>query len=299
MFNGDGWLETIFRIFFISMSASALYSLGNSAKVYDKLFEDSPVEPLDVSEQLRLDALLTSAKKSYNFSFLIAGLTLLLSSLNTFTTFQLPYGELQIPKEQTALGLFFLVTFFLAYTDRLFLMALPWIRLDKRRPPYDWVILGFSFEKDIRLGFWFSIPLLLTSVSTSLMLQDSVETWSFVFFQLAGMGFVLSPRVVYYLSYLIRQKLDHRGGVSTLSMNLLYRYRLIRQYLYFLFFFYPLTLIIPNWGKDSFIETLEYLTVFFAILYVLRMICGSKRIYRLIDKAGKKYGFVIESAHYK
>jgi len=297
--NGGSWPELFLRFIFISLSASAFYSLLNSFKLYNKVFINNPEEPLNNTEQTRLDLLLASAKKAYNFSFIISGLALLLSSLDTFTSYQLPYGELRIPKEQTALGLFFLVVFLLIYTDRLFLMALPWIKLDKRRPPYDWVVLGLSFEKNIHLGFWLAIPLFLISFSSGLILGNELKGWGIAFFQVAGLGFVYSPRVIYYLHYLINDKLDHRGGMVTLSMYLLYIYRLIRQYLYFFFFFYPLSIIIPNWKANSADIFFTYITVFWGVLYILRMLGGTKKVYRWVDKIGKRFGFAIVSQHYK
>lgn len=288
------------RIFFLmTLCSSAYYSIMRSFKIYDNLFKETPVGDLTSDEQTRLDNLLSNAKKYYSYSVILSGVSLLISTLETFIGYKFPYGELEIPKEQTVLGLYVLSVLFLMLTDRFFLMSLPWLRLDKRRPPYDWLVMGFSFEKKIRVGFWYSIPLIISSISSGILFGKENDALGYFSFYIAGYGLIHSPRIIYYWSHLISEKLDHRGGVSTMSMNLLYRYRLIRQFIYSFYYVYPLILVIPNWNSTTVSTFYSYTIGIWGFLYIIREVGGIKRLRNWIDKKGKRFGFAIESQHYK
>jgi hypothetical protein len=299
MILGQQWLDFIYYFSATYMGATGLYFTSKIPKLYDKVIESLAANPLEPAEQARLDLLLSSAKKTYNASLLVAGIALLMSGLNGSTTYTIPYGGISIPKDEAGIALYFLTVFLLIVTDRHFLMALPWIRMDSRRPPYDWVVLGLSFDSVIRLGLWFNIPLALSSFAAGVILGGTqTRVTLFASFQIFGLLLIYFPRGFYYLSYLIYEKLDDRGGRSTLSMYLLYRYRQIRQILMAFYTAYVLTLLVPAWNTDVSLTFLKIVAIPTIILVTVRLIAGIKRVYMWIDKFGPRFGFPIDSIHY-
>ncbi len=297
----DDILKLFLNFVAILISVGGYYSLRRGNRIFDLL----PIvgDPLTDAEEQRLDRLLETGKKYHYLAFAVSGLLIALSSLQSFLQFLAPFGGLAFPKIQTAVLLFALVVILLIATDRMFLMAYPWLLFDKRRPPYDWVIFGLRINRTYNIGLWLYVPLAISSIAMSVILGTiQVKGWeglTFTVFLLVGVGLTFLPKTIYYWHYLISEKLDHRGGLATYSIYLLYWYRLIRQVIYSLFIALPVIEIIPAWNNYQ-MDTLykEALIVFF-VLYILRMIAGIKKVYKWIDKRGLKYGFPATSNHYK
>jgi hypothetical protein len=114
-----------------------------------------------------------------------------------------------------------------------------------------------------------------------------------------GFGLLYLPRTIYYWNHLVDVREDHRGGIATFSIYLLYRYRLIRQFLYSIYIFLPIVVVIPQWRKPQLITIIVYSTVAFGVIYVVRMCCSIKFVYRKIDKLGLRFGFSTVSKHYQ
>ncbi len=280
---------------------SAYYSLFNYSKKILSLFI-APNTSLTEAEKVRLDKLLDSGKRFHNFGFIFAGILIALSSLNNFENFSAPFGEIIFPKIQSSLGLYLLCVISIIISDRYFLMAYPWVSVDDRRPSYDWVAMGLSFERSKFSGFIFQLPLQLAAIGAAIILGSDTNTNKLVSFSallFTGIGLSYLPRSFYYLSHLLNMREDHRGGSVTLSMYLLYWYRAIRQVLYSFYLFLPIILIIPQWQSNQFYLLFIYLTITVGIAYLIRMLCLSKFVYRKIDKIGIKFGFPATSHHYK
>lgn len=284
----------------IALSASAFYSATKGSKFFDLL--QIAGDPLSESEQARLDKLLASGKHYHNLSIVLAGVLLALSALENFQEYAAPFGDIVIPSVQTAIGLYLLVILALIATDRFSAMAYPWLALDKRRPPYDWLLMGLGIEKKYRIGMWFYLPLLVSSVGLTIILKEEAvvpEGVTVSTFLLSGWGLVYLPRTISYYAYLLTERLDHRGGSATFSMYLLYWYRLIRLAIFSVYMAVPVLVVIPRWRTPQVETFIQGLTLFFAVLYVVTGIAGIKKIYRWIDRLGLKRGFPITSAHYE
>lgn len=293
-------LKWVLNLLVVVLSASAFYSTTRGSRFFDLL--EVSGDPLKEPEQARLDNLLASGKRYHSLSILLAGILLALSALENFREYATPFGDIAIPAAQTATGLYLLVIFMLIATDRFFTMAYPWLLLDKRRPPYDWVLMGLGIEKKYRIGIWFYLPLLVSSVALAIILRgESVvpEGATALTFLWSGLGLVYLPRTISYYAYLLTERLDHRGGSTTLSVHLLHWYRLIRQVIFSAYMAIPALIVVPRWRTPQFETFIQYLTLFFGVLYILRGIAGIKRIYRWIDRQGPKRGFPISSNHYK
>lgn len=283
------------------IGTSSYYSLFKYAKKILTLFI-TPNEPLTEAEQSRVDRLLESGKRFHNFSFLIAGILIALSSLGDFDKFSAPFGEIVFPKLQSSVGLFLLCIALLTVSDRYFLMAYPWIAADTRRPPYDWIAMGLNFERSLFSGFMFHLPMQIAAIGAAMILGTDANTSKILTFSallFGGFGLLYLPRTFYYWAHLIDAREDHRGGSATLSIYLLYWYRVIRQILYGIYLFLPIMLAIPQWQNVAFFTLFIYTIVVFGVIYLVRMICSIKFIYRRIDKLGVKFGFPTTSHHYK
>ncbi len=283
------------------MSASAYYSLFSHGKIFT-LFQ--PVaEPLTEAEELRLDKLLESARYYHNLAFAVAGILTAISALEHFQEFALPFGGLAFSRIPATVGLYLFVLILLVISDRFFLMAFPWLLADKRRPPFAWIPMGvgLGFKHALWSGIIFYAPMQVSAIASTVILGDEpavsgVLTLSALV--LAGYGFVFLPRTVYYWKHLINERIDHRGSAATLSIHLLYWYRLIRQIFFSLFLIAPIVQVMPRWRDSQFNVALPYLAIVFGFVFLVRLVCGSKSIYRRIDGLGSKFGFPTESVHY-
>jgi hypothetical protein len=285
---------------FIAMNigGSAYYSLGIGKKLL-KLYEIYSDGPLEESEQARLDKLFSSGKRYHNLSLMISGFLLIISTLENVENYISPLGQIPIPKLQTVLVLHFLVIVLLIATERFILLAYPWARYDGRRPPYDWIVMGLHHQKNNHIGFWIFLPIFISSLGASIALKDEIpDNVTFFTFFFAGSVIVLSQKLFYYWGYLISEKRDHRGGLATLSIYLLYCYRVIRQAIYTLIVLYSLLKIVPRWNEYEFEPVLVGLIGFFGVLYIIRWIATIKPVYRWIDKLGARFGFPTETKHY-
>ncbi len=290
-----------FYLTVIFVGPSAYYSLFNYTKKILAAYTQ-PITPLTEAEKTRLDRLLDSGKRFHNFGFVFAGILIALSSLNNFENFSAPFGEIIFPKIQTSLGLYLLCVISLIVSDRYFLMAYPWVSIDDRRPSYDWVVMGLSFERSRFSGFIFQLPMQIASIGTAIILSSDTKTSELASFSallISGIGLGYLPRSFYYLSHLLDIREDHRGGTVTLSMYFLYWYRMIRQVVYSFYLFLPIIFIIPQWQSKQFYSLIFYLTITIGVAYLIRMLCSSKFIYQRIDKFGIRFGFPATSHNYK
>ena len=260
-----------------------------------QLEEPTRVE-LSKEEQDRLDALLVGARRLHHWAFLSSGLALALASLEDFTEIRLPIVEVSIPSLQANVGLYLLVVALTFASERLFKMAHPWLKLDRRRPRFAWIALS-SKEPTVRLvTFWLLLPVLLCAIATGASVPG--ENWTALSLSAWGVMFVLLTRPVEAWWHLIRQRLDHRGGPATFSMWLLYWYRSVRTLATGAFFLLLILAVIPLW-RDSALRLAGWCMAGTMTLIVGRNIAGASRIYRRIDRIGRRYGFPTQSNHYE
>jgi hypothetical protein len=251
-------------------------------------------QKLSSAEYERVDELLASARKFHYLSFILAGLSLLFSSIEEFGSFSLPLGDVVIPKTQTAVGIYIIVILMNMAAFRLFMMAFPFLKVDKRRPPFAWIAMGSCGSSQRLIIIWLMIPVVISAVAAAITVIGDITGLGLCF---AGLFTILLPRTISEHINLINNRRDHRGGPSTYSMHLLYVYRLSRQILVTIWLFIPILAIIPKW-RNSLLPFITISVIAIAPIFVLRIICGIPFVYKRIDKYGTKFGFPEKSEHY-
>jgi len=259
------------------------------------LLETKSSGELTREEKDRLDNLLSAARRFHYFAFVFAGLSLALSSMEKISTFILPIVNIVIPDLQAIVGIYLLVLILTLASERLFTMAYPWLKIDRRKPPFAWIALG-SREITVRsVSFWLMIPVFICAISTAISL-DKKDISGFILSFVGVLSFML-PKTLSEYWYLIKKRLDHRGGSATLSIWLLYWYRLGRSLLYTTIYFIPVFAVVPKW-RQPILNVSRPLMIFVVVIVVVRAIGGFPFVYRRIDYLGKKFGFPVKSEHY-
>lgn len=255
---------------------------------------NSKTQELSSEERQRLDALLASARKFHYLSFIFAGLSLLLSSLEKLDGFSFPLGDIKLPKVQTAVGIYIIVIILNLAADRLFLMAYPFFKLDTRKPPFAWIAIGLGKPSKNMVILWLILPILLCAISTAITLRGDLLGFSLSF---SGVYIILIPRVLWDYLDLIKKREDERGGPATFSIYLLYHFRIIRKLILIWIFFIPVLAVVPRWRSGML--SIEKVAFFLILPFiVLRTIGWIPFVYKFIDKFGTKYGFPGKSEHY-
>lgn len=123
------------------------------------------VTPLTEQEQARIDGLLSEGKKLHYMNFILAGISLAVSSLDNLNPIAVPLGDIKLPFLNAAVGIY-LISIVLSYgTSKLFRMANYWRKLDSRRPPIngsflDWVNRSLEWFMYGSFSLLFLIPCL-------------------------------------------------------------------------------------------------------------------------------------------
>lgn len=297
----DPFIRQILYFVVLAIGSSSYYSLFKYSGKILALFT-TPNESLTELEQIRVDRLLDSGKRFHSYSFVLAGILIALSSLSSFVEFSAPFGDISFPKLQSSLGLFLLCIVSLIISDRYFLMAYPWVIIDTRRPPFDWIAMGLNYERSLFSGLIFQLPMPIAAIGAAIILGTDANTSKVITVAtllFTGFGLIYLPRTFYYWAHLINVREDHRGGSVTFSVHLLYWYRAIRQILYSIYLFLPIILVVPQWQNPQLFIIIVYGTMAFGIMYAVRMFCSIKFIYRKIDRMGLRFGYPTTSHHYQ
>jgi hypothetical protein len=252
---------------------------------------------LGPEELKRLDDLLGNARNFHYTSIVLAGISLVVSSLDQTKEIPLPLGNISAPRLQATVAIYLMVIVFVMAADRLFFMARPWLKMDSRRPPFAWFALGSNHPHMGAFSFWLLLPVLMCAISSASTLQVQGDATGFLL-AFAGVAAGLLPRVVYRYLTLVQERSDERGGRATLSIYLLYILRIVRQVVATAFFIVPVFAVVPQWRPTA-LNIMGVLIVFFVLLVIVRWFGGLKSVYRRIDRYGVKYGFPAESKHYR
>lgn len=251
-------------------------------------------DKLNKDEMERLDSLLGAARAFNYLAFILSGVSFAISSLDNPADFRLPLGEIAIPQLQATVAIYLVVIVLSMGCFCLWSMAQPWIKCDPRRPPFPWIILGTEGAGGGR-AILILFPALLCAISTSLSLKNN---------SLSGFGLalisifpIMLPSVAGRYWRLISTRSDHRGGLATLSIWVLYWYRIVRNSVLTAFLLISVFLIVPNW-KDQALLVGSWLFRLAIVLVFIRLFGTFPFVYRRIDRLGKRYGFPVESKHY-
>jgi hypothetical protein len=253
-------------------------------------------EPQDLSQQEleRLDQLLTSARNFHYSSFILAGLSLAIVSLDRPEAIVLPIAGIALPGIQASVAIYFVALIMAMCTEILFSMAYPWLKVDRRRPPFPWIALGAGLSNR-RVTTWILMPPLLCGLFSSFYLQGDYVGLGLIY---GSLGVVLLPRTFRNYRALLLARADHRGGDATFSIYLLYWHRLFRQSLVTIGLLVAVFAAIPKW-RSGLLHVLAVMAALFLIDYLVRVIGGFPPIYRRIDKFGERFGFPAQSRHYR
>lgn len=253
-------------------------------------------DELNKEELTRVDNLLGAARAFHYSAFVLSGISLVLSSLEKTDNFKLPIGDVVIPHLQTVVGIYLLVLVLSVGAERTLRMVYPWIKKDRRRPPFAWIALGPRGSTLRSVTFWLVLPIVVCGISAAI----SLDKKDFPGYLLSFVGAVvfMMPRVVEENLYLIMKRLDDRGGPITFSVWLLYWYRLGRGIFLTAYLFAPVIALVPQWRSPIW-DISRPVLLFYLGVFILRAIGGLPFFYRRIDRLGSRFGFPIESKHYK
>jgi hypothetical protein len=251
---------------------------------------------LSDAEQERLDALLGAARRFHYWAFVLSGLSLLLSSLEGFTQIDVPIVQVTIPALQANVGIYMVVLALIFASAQTFEAANPWLKLDRRRPPFAWIALSSKRPSMGLVTFWLLVPVLLCAIATGASVPS--KDWTGFLLSFCGVLFVFVARPIEDWLHLIHQRLDHRGGPATFSIWLLYWYRLLRMFGVAGFFLFTILAVIPRW-RANLLLLAQWCVFATIVLYVGRLVAGAPPLYRRIDSIGRRFGFPTESKHYR
>ena len=170
-------------------------------------------------------------------------------------------------------------------------MALPWMRLDDRRPPFAWIALGGG---SLSYLVWTHLPILIAATGFAVTLREaSLFTLALGVGVLVPVSLISINRSAFHLN----RREDERGGKATYSIYLLYWYRLFRGLFIVSSLCLSLLSIIPPWQQS--VNQIFPVWIFaFVAFGLVRLIGGLPIIYRWIDRRGVERGFPQESEHY-
>lgn len=241
----------------------------------------------------RLDKLMESITRIHYLNFTIAGISLLVSSLEDSSAFLLPFGDIKLHYSNTAVGFYLLSLALMFCTFRLFSMAYPWLKMDPLRPSYAWFPLGTKNMSYWTVYFWIVLPFILSS----LPMMSIVKGYSGIGLVLPGLFMIMVPESLNQLFQCIKRREDEKGNKMTFSIWLLYWYRLIRTIAMIVIFLAPILLTIPKWS-DALKPILSFSTIYIVFMGVIRVFLGPV-IYLRLDRLGVKWGFPLEYPYKK
>lgn len=242
--------------------------------------EKNPLTDLEIK---RLEDMISSIAKFNYLNFIIAGISLILSTLDSVVLFSLPIGNLVIPYKTTMIGFYILSVSLTMVTLKLIILALPAIKVDNSRITLPWIGLSNGDVKTYSIYFWIIIPMIINCIPLAIN-YPQLKTGNLLF---GGLFLVMTPTAMEnYLDYLINKK-DDKADL-TFSMWILYLIRLSRGLIIPLYFLSAILLEISKWRAVG--EILMKISVIaIVIIYLLRII--GPITYKFFDKIGTKLGF--------
>jgi hypothetical protein len=209
--------------------------------------------PLDESEQRRLDELLKAARTLHTAALAVAGLSVVLSAIGGEGLVTIPLGSVQVPY-LPAVILTYLLCMLLSSSSALLLrVALPFISLDPRRPPFAWILFATrSLSRPLILA-WVLFPVIVSCFATSAALSQrpaGAQAWvplTPLALLFVGMGVYGLPGHVVTYSEMLRDRRDLEGRPLTLSVYLHFWMRLIRGTTFSIGLLLLLLRLLPSW----------------------------------------------------
>lgn len=243
---------------------------------------------LNDREYERLKALVESGKKYHYRNFVFASLVvvLLLKDENEILKLIL---EVELPVRILMVVLFFITVLYTVITMDIFLSVYKTIRNNFNSSiPFNWFILTGKQTSSLAL-IWIMLPLIICFIGIAFS-KIPIDKGSLFLIGIVGVFF---PNHLKEFAYRISRKVDENGKKITLSIYLLYWYRLIRGFLILYIFTIPLyyffvdpsfAFSIEEFSNDN-LTLLIGLTSFISLRYL------GELLHKKINKIGVRYGF--------
>ena len=247
--------------------------------------ENPPPEPLSEKEQARLDELLSWGRTFHYASFVVAGLSLALGSLDTSDGVKLPIGDVVLPRAHASIAMYFLTLALAATSVLTYDTAAPFLPLDPRRVPYAWLSVGrpSTFR---RLAFWTMLPVLLAAIANSRSIPGNKYG---LFASFVGAFSMLSVRFVSNYLWYLTNRIDTYGKPMSYSIYWLYWIRFTSGIAFISSFLFAILAAIPKWTAIM-IPIAEGTLFFAAGIRIIRALFGPL-VYKPLDRLGLKRGF--------
>ncbi|HZV70771.1 MAG TPA: hypothetical protein VFG10_14550 [Saprospiraceae bacterium] len=238
-------------------------------------------------EYQRLKELADSGRYFHYRNFVFAGLIMVLLIKGQEESLKL-FLDIEFPIRLLIIFLYIIIIVFTIITIDIFSSIWKTINLEfNDQIPFNWFILT-GYKNRILSGFWITLPWILSSIVIG---NSEVD---FEKFSLIMVGFfsISLPNYLKEFAFKIVNREDGNGNKLTLSIYLLYWYRLLRNILLICLISYP---IFNYFNPQEKIITKWFFYVILislVVIFVIRILWNF--IYKYIDKLGTKLGFAIK-----
>ncbi|MBJ7880740.1 hypothetical protein [Gelidibacter salicanalis] len=239
-------------------------------------------------EYERLKHLVESGRKYHyrNFVFAILVLVLLLKDESESLKLVL---DVELPVKILMVVLYFLTIIYTVITIDIFSSTYKTILNNfDGEVPFNWFVLTGKLTR-LLSGFLLVLPLIICYIGIAL---SKIPIDKIPLFYLGLFGTFL-PGYLKDFAYNVSRKEDSNGKKITLSIYLLFWYRLIRNIFFIIFFITPVFYYFNHMEKPlSFSEIWEdnmFILIVFAVLWIMRIL--GDLFHKKINKIGVKFGF--------
>ena len=243
---------------------------------------------LNDREYERLKSLVESGRKYHYRNFVFASLVFVLLLKDENESLKLIL-EVELPVRILMVVLYFLTIVYTVITIDIFSSTYKTIRTHfDSEIPFNWFVLTGKQTK-LLSGFLLILPLIICYLGIAFS-KIPIDKSSLFYLGLFG---TFLPTYVKDFAYNISRKVDNNGKKITLSIYLLYWYRLIRNLLFIFFFTIPIFYFFNQSGHpknlNDFFNDNIYVMIFVGFLIIIRII--GDLLHKKINRIGIKYGF--------
>jgi len=239
-------------------------------------------------EYERLKSLVESGRKYHYRNFVFASLVLVLLLKDESESLKLVL-EVELPVRILMVVLYFLTIIYTVITIDIFSSTYKTVKNNfDGKIPFNWFVLTGKLTR-LLSGFLLVLPLIMCYIGIALS-KIPIDKMSLFYLGLFG---TFLPGYLKDFAYNVSRKVDNNGKKITLSIYLLFWYRLIRNIFFMIFFTIPVFYYFNNMEKSlSFSEIWEdnmFILIVFAVLWVMRIL--GDLLHKRINKIGVKFGY--------
>lgn len=249
--------------------------------------KDSKAELSD-REYERLKNLVESGRKYHYRNFIFASLVLVLLLKDESESLKLVL-DVELPVRILMVVLYFLTIIYTVITIDIFSSTYRTIRNHfNGQIPFNWFVLTGKLTR-LLSGFLLILPLIMCYIGIALS-NIPIDKMSLFYLGLFG---TFLPGYLKDFAYKVSRKVDNNGKKITLSIYLLYWYRLIRNIFFMVFFTIPIFYYFNHMDKplnlSEFWEDNMFMLIVIAVLWTGRIL--GDIFHKRINRIGVKYGF--------